>query len=77
METKAKSEEVKEKQKEYNKQYYANNKAKIESKIGLKEKCLYCGREVRHQNMMSHCKTQYCITRRKLQAQIEKERAQI
>jgi hypothetical protein len=63
----------KEQQKIYNEKYYAENKAKIEAKIGLKENCPHCDRCVRHQNIQKHIKSKYCKTRRLLKLELEQE----
>jgi hypothetical protein len=52
------------KQREYNKLYYQNNKAQIEKKIGAKEECPHCKRMIRHQYMQKHLKSVYCQSRR-------------
>ncbi len=64
-----------EKQKEYNKKYYAANKLKIAEQIAKKEVCEHCGRMVRHDNMTKHMKTEYCKNKRhaELHPKIEKE----
>jgi len=46
--------------KEYNKKYYAKNADKIKAFLAKKEKCPNCGKEVTHQNMPNHQRTQYC-----------------
>eukprot|EP01039_Chlorochromonas_danica_P011735 gene11735-13181_t len=46
---------------EYNRQYYAKNKAKIDAKQSAKEECKHCGRSVRHENIWKHMKTDYLI----------------
>ncbi len=66
-----------EKQKEYNKKYYSENKQKIEEMIGKKEPCPYCGRSVRHQNMMKHLTTKYCETRRIFNNKLQDEKIAI
>lgn len=63
----------KEKQKQYNQIYYSKNKEKIFSKISKKEACPFCGREIRHDNMLKHIKSEYCQRRRKLLKQIQEE----
>lgn len=46
--------------KDYNKNYYEKNKAKIAEKLYCKETCPHCQKVVSHQNMKSHQKTSYC-----------------
>jgi ribosomal protein L33 len=43
--------------KDYNKNYYETNKAKIAEKLYCKETCPHCQKVVSHQNMKSHQKT--------------------
>jgi hypothetical protein len=49
--------------KDYNKNYYETNKAKIAEKLYCKETCPHCQKVVSHQNMKSHQKTSYCKSR--------------
>ncbi len=67
----------KEKQKEYNKKYYSENKEKIEALIGKKCECQFCGRSVRWQNLFKHQKSSYCKNRRDFNEMIEKEKNEI
>lgn len=46
---------------EYNKMYYAANKDKIKQQMFAKQSCTNCNREVNHQNMTRHKKSQLCI----------------
>jgi hypothetical protein len=50
--------------KEYNKQYYADHKDDIKRKMFAKEQCLYCDRQVNHQNMAKHKQSKLCINNR-------------
>lgn len=63
----------KEKQKQYNKEYYENNKDEINKKISAKEICKYCNRSVRHDNLFKHMKSNYCKSRRELFKMIDDE----
>ena len=56
----------KEKQKEYNKKYYGENKEKILSKVLEKKECPHCNRKINHQNMSKHIKTKYCMKNTKV-----------
>ena len=53
------------KRKEYNKKYYADNKATICGKLAEKEACIICGKEVNHQNITRHQMTKKCIGKAK------------
>ena len=55
-----------EKRDEYNKKYYAENKAILAEKKATKETCQFCNRIVSHQNMMTHMNTKLCMKRRNL-----------
>eukprot|EP00981_Chlorochromonas_danica_P013243 scaffold5998_cov440-Ochromonas_danica.AAC.2 len=57
---------------EYNRQYYAKNKAKIDAKQSAKEECKHCGRSVRHENIWKHMKTDYCKRRRDFNRDLKK-----
>jgi hypothetical protein len=50
--------------KEYMANYHKKNKEKITAKSMTKEKCKYCSREICHQELKKHHKTQYCRSRR-------------
>jgi hypothetical protein len=50
--------------KEYNKQYYADHKDDIKRKMFAKEQCLFCDRQVNHQNMARHKLSKLCINNR-------------
>ncbi len=63
----------KEKQKQYNKEYYENNRDEINKKISSKEICKYCSRSVRHDNLFKHMKSNYCKSRRELFKMINEE----
>ncbi len=67
----------KEKQKEYNKKYYSENKEKIEASIGKQSQCIFCGRSVRWQNLFKHQKSSYCKSRRDFNEMIQKEKDEI
>ena len=54
------------KQKEYNKKYQELNKTKIKEELTKKEPCLLCSRCITHQQMSTHQKTKYCLSRRKI-----------
>lgn len=56
----------KEKQNEYNKTYYTENKDSIAKKQSVKERCKFCGKCVRHDNIWKHTNSSYCVNRRKL-----------
>ena len=62
----------KELEKEYNKKYYHENKAKIIEQMCKKEACPLCGRSVGHQNLIKHQQTKYCLTRREMR-KLERE----
>lgn len=49
--------------KDYNKNYYEKNKAKIAEKLYCKETCPKCQKVVSHQNMKKHQLTSYCKSR--------------
>jgi len=52
-----------ESRKEYNKKYYATNKAKICAQLFEKEKCMLCDRFISHQNMKKHMTSKLCESR--------------
>lgn len=52
-----------ESRKEYNKKYYATNKAKICAQLFEKEKCVLCDRFISHQNMKKHMTSKLCQSR--------------
>ena len=52
-----------ESRKEYNKKYYAANKAKICAQLFEKEKCLLCDKFISHQNMKKHMTSKLCKSR--------------
>ena len=58
--------------KEYNKNYYLNNKDKIKAKLTAKLPCPYCDKLQSHQHMNRHQQTKLCksIQKRKLERQI-------
>lgn len=49
-----------EKKKEYNKNYYANNKEEIAKKLYEKKKCPICHKLVNHQYLTKHMKRAIC-----------------
>ena len=53
-----------EERKEYNKNYYNDNKAVIQSKLSAKEECKFCNRCVAHQNLPKHWTSKLCQSRR-------------
>jgi len=59
--------------KEYNKNYYSQNKASLLNKAYKKETCDLCGRDVCHVNMRRHKKTPLCKRRQQEQAEDEAE----
>lgn len=50
-----------EERKEYNKQYYINNKQKIIEKATTKIACSLCGRVVINNNINNHMKSKLCL----------------
>jgi hypothetical protein len=57
-------EQKKQTEKEYNKEYYAQNKARISAMLCEKEECTLCGKQVNHQGIKRHQKSPSCQTRR-------------
>lgn len=55
--------------KEYNKNYYSQNKDSLLTKAYKKEPCNLCGRMVCHVNMRRHKQTKLCIRRQQEQAE--------
>ena len=57
---------------EYNKNYYQNNKDKINAKLKTKILCPYCDKLQTHQHMNRHQETKLCksIQKRKIERQI-------
>lgn len=55
-----------EQEKNYQKEYYKNNKDKIVAKNACKEECVFCGRCVNHMNMGKHMKSKLCMNRREI-----------
>ncbi len=53
-----------EQRKEYNKQYYANNKERIISDLCQKVECPFCNRSVIKNNLMTHAKSAICLRTR-------------
>ena len=54
---------TKEAVKDYNKDYYAKNKKVILEKLLTKVECPLCKRQVNHQNLFKHQKTNLCKSR--------------
>ena len=50
-----------EEKKEYDKEYYNDNKTEINEKAKVKVKCEFCNCEIRKSNIKTHQKTQKCM----------------
>ena len=50
----------KEIKKQYNSDYYKNNKTDFLNKLGVKETCNICNKQTRHQNIKIHQKSNKC-----------------
>ena len=72
----SKKQETKKQEKEYNKLYYAKNKAKILAQMCTKEKCKICNKQVNHQHMVRHQRSALCQAYKLIlerDAQLQKE----
>jgi hypothetical protein len=65
------------KRKEYNKKYYADNKATICGKLTEKEACDICGKMVNHQHVNRHQKSKACLRKAVKQALAEDKHADL
>jgi len=62
-----------EQKKEYNKQYYSNNKIDLIERGCKKIKCDECGREITKNNFLKHKTTKLCKNTKQRNANIEKQ----
>ena len=58
---------------EYHRQYYKENREDILKKLSTPTMCDLCGKEVRHQFMQKHLRTNICKKRAQRKQQLKKD----